>query len=53
MGTNTENEPADGGAPDSGEVPDKQLHRWKGEGGALPPEPDDEDTDPPAGAAAT
>jgi hypothetical protein len=25
--------------PHMGPVPDKQLHRWKGEGGALPPEP--------------
>ncbi|WP_188537802.1 hypothetical protein [Kocuria dechangensis] len=35
--------------PHMGEVPEKQLHRWKGEGGALPPEPDpgpqDEDDD--------
>ncbi|WP_264667817.1 hypothetical protein [Arthrobacter sp. VKM Ac-2550] len=29
------------------EVPDKQLHRWKGEGGALPPEPET-DSDPEA-----
>jgi hypothetical protein len=26
------------GEHDDGEVPDKQLHRWKGEGGAPPPE---------------
>lgn len=25
--------------PHMGEVPDKQLHRWKNEGGAMPPEP--------------
>ncbi|WP_190273552.1 hypothetical protein [Crystallibacter crystallopoietes] len=28
--------------PHMGDVPDKQLHRWKGEGGALPPEPEAE-----------
>ncbi len=26
--------------PHMGEVPEKQMHRWKGEGGALPPEPE-------------
>jgi hypothetical protein len=41
----TENEPgkdqpAQDPDPHMGEVPDKQLHRWKGEGGALPPEPE-------------
>ncbi|NMR28757.1 hypothetical protein [Crystallibacter degradans] len=34
---------------DTGEVPEKQLHRWKGEGGALPPEPET-DPDPEAGS---
>lgn len=35
--------------PHMGSVPDKQLHRWKDEGGAMPPElipaSDDEDDD--------
>lgn len=38
---------------DTGEVPEKQLLRWKDEGGALPPEPDSDtgsDDDPGSGA---
>jgi hypothetical protein len=41
------------GKNDTGEVPEKQLHRWKGEGGALPPEPDtdsESEHDPEAGS---
>ena len=34
-----ENRPVEDPDPHMGEVPEKQLHRWKGEGGALPPEP--------------
>ncbi|WP_258804176.1 hypothetical protein [Pseudarthrobacter sp. NS4] len=46
----TEDDPRPGPRPEGpahGEVPEKQLHRWKGEGGALPPEPepDPEDED--------
>jgi hypothetical protein len=36
----TENDQERARETDTGEVPEKQLHRWKGEGGALPPEPD-------------
>lgn len=33
------------------EVPEKQLHRWKDEGGALPPEPEPEpDNGPETGS---
>lgn len=41
-------EPVQDPDPHMGEVPDKQLHRWKGEGGAMPPQPipapEDEDS---------
>lgn len=46
-----EDRPVQESDPHMGEVPDKQLHRWKGEGGAMPPERvpasegDDEDED--------
>ncbi|MBG0741189.1 hypothetical protein IV500_17620 [Paeniglutamicibacter antarcticus] len=43
MGTNAESEPNTSDRTGSSEVPDKQLHRWKGEGGALPPEPDEDE----------
>lgn len=36
----TEGRPGKAMDTDNGEVPEKQLQRWKGEGGALPPEPD-------------
>jgi hypothetical protein len=43
--------PDERGKRDTGEVPEKQLHRWKGEGGALPPESDtDIENDPEAGS---
>ena len=32
-------QPVEDPDPHMGPVPDKQLHRWKGEGGAMPPEP--------------
>lgn len=34
-----EDQSAEESDPHMGPVPDKQLHRWKGEGGAMPPEP--------------
>lgn len=46
-----EDQPVQPSDPHMGDVPDKQLHRWKGEGGAMPPERvpapegDDEDDD--------
>jgi hypothetical protein len=54
MNDATENGLGSPGKDDTGEVPEKQLHRWKGEGGALPPEPvpeeskSDSDEGPPA-----
>jgi hypothetical protein len=49
MDKSAENGPGKAGKIDTGEVPEKQLHRWKGEGGALPPKPET-DPDPEAGS---
>lgn len=50
MDESTGNEPDQTGTPDTGEVPEQQLHRWKGEGGAPPPEPKPE-PEPESGSA--
>ena len=53
MDNSLESAPDKRGKTDMGEVPEKQLHRWKGEGGALPPEPGpDIENDPEAGSGA-
>ncbi|AUI51332.1 hypothetical protein [Arthrobacter crystallopoietes] len=53
MDKTPESGPGRTGKIDTGEVPEKQLHRWKGEGGALPPEPETDsepEHDPEAGS---
>ena len=53
MDKTQESGPGRTGKIDTGEVPEKQLHRWKGEGGALPPEPETDsepEHDPEAGS---